>query len=348
MGMMDYDYQTHIKEKAGVVNWFHYKEFCFTGVAFETRLASYNTPNKTLASYTEGRDREKGTTIQVRGFWGDIINSPYHTFCTTTNPEDWPRLFKIGGSQYRHTETDVAEFNVTAYLSEMDSGKAYHLPTEKPEEDIFPYASPLDDMKREGKIEEVKDEPTPTKNESGYTRGRAARKKQVTWPPLSPGFEGVEVVLLAGPLYETLKKPKYAGLFHRAFVGSMATMPIIEEFKLNSNGDEPFRAQGNSKVRKPPSKAAPEVFGTKKQDSVFASVLAPGAQVVFETLKYQAHFDSIARLAYRHRIAQAAHLSGWRLADEKHAVPRLEADMKERRAGEMEKDATDFLRFVSS
>jgi hypothetical protein len=346
---MDYDYQTHIKNKAGVINWFHYKEFCFTGVAFETRLASYNTPNKSLASYTEGRDRNKGTTIQVRGFWGDIINSPYHTFCTATNPEDWPRLFKIGGSQYRHTETDVAEFNVTAYLSEMDTGKIYHLPPEKPEEDIFPYASPLEDMKSQGKVVEVIDETAKNGSEGGYpARGRASRKKQVSWPPLSPGFEGVEVVLLAGPLYETLKKPKYAGIFHRAFIGSMATVPIMEEFKLNAEGDAPFRPQGNSKVRKPPRAAAPELFGKMQQESVIASVMAPGAEVVFETLKYQAHFDSIARLGYRHQIAKAGHLSGWKLADERHAVPRLEADMKERRAGDMEKDASDFIRFVTS
>merc|ERR1712093_484110 len=203
--------------------------------------------------------------------------------------------------------------------------------------------------KTRDKITEVVEEPPKTESKSagsGYARGRASRKKQVELPPLSPGFEDVEVVLLGGPLYETLKKPKYAGMFHRAFVGTMATVPIIEEFKLNGEGDAPFRAKGNSKIRKPPRVAAPDEFGKKKQDSVFAAVMAPGAQVVVETIKYQAHFDATARLAYRHRIAQAAHLAGWRLCDEKHAVPRLESDMKERRAGDLEKDATDFLRFV--
>merc|ERR1712232_313940 len=225
-------------------------------------------------------------------------------------------------------------------------------PSEKPGEDVFPYESPLEGMFPQEKITEVIEDPPKTESKSksesgGYARGRASRKKQVEWPPLSPGFDDVEVVLLAGPLYETLKKPKYAGMFHRAFVGHMSTVPIIEEFKLNGEGDAPFRAKGNSKIRKPPRVAAPDEFGKKKQESVFAAVMAPGAEVVVETIKYQAHFDASARLAYRHRIAQAGHLSGWRLADEKHAVPRLESDMKERRAGEIEKDATDFLRFVT-
>ncbi|CAJ1418546.1 unnamed protein product [Effrenium voratum] len=97
--LMDYDYQTFIKEVAGIIHWFHYKQFGHTGVAFETRLASYSSPNRSLASYTEAKDRSKGTTVQVRGFWGDIINSPYHAYCTRTDPEVRHRLFKINSQQ---------------------------------------------------------------------------------------------------------------------------------------------------------------------------------------------------------------------------------------------------------
>ncbi|OLQ06400.1 Dynein assembly factor 3, axonemal [Symbiodinium microadriaticum] len=80
--LMDYDYQTFIKEAKLQILFGH------TGVAFETRLASYATPNR---SYNEAMDRTKGTTVmaRVRGFWGDIINSrgPYHAFCTRTDSE---------------------------------------------------------------------------------------------------------------------------------------------------------------------------------------------------------------------------------------------------------------------
>ncbi|CAK0876025.1 unnamed protein product, partial [Prorocentrum cordatum] len=247
--LMDWDYTSNIKEVAGIINWFHYKEFCHSGVAFETRLASYSSPNRTLASYTEAMDRVRGTPVQVRGFWGDIINSPYHAFSTSTDPQDKPRLFKITGSQYRHTETDIAEFNLTAYLSEMDTGQAFHLPPERPEEHVFPYTSPL----------------------------------------------------------ETLQTAK---------------------------------AEDRRRVRRPPRLEMPEQLGARRERSTLA-------EVVCETLKYQAHFDASVRLGFRHRLAQAGHLAGWRLADERRAVPCLEADMKEKRAKELEKHATDFLRFVT-
>mmetsp|Transcript_93677 Transcript_93677/g.200974 ORF Transcript_93677/g.200974 Transcript_93677/m.200974 type:complete len:632 (-) Transcript_93677:38-1933(-) len=352
--LMDFDYNQHIKEKAGIINWFHYKEYAFTGIAFETRLASYSQPNRTLASYTEAIDRTKGTTISVRGFWADIINSPYHTFGTTTDSQDWARLFKISGSQYRHHETDVSEFNVTAYISEMETAETLHLPPETPAELTFPYESPLDGLRSEDKrVEEIIEENPASEgggaSASGRRSGKRAPKKD--WPPLVPAFEGVEVVLLSGDLGEVLKKPKYRGLFHRAFVGSMGCMPLFEEMGLGSGGDNPFSGAGTApgvdlRIRKAPRVEAPEAFGLKREGSGFASCMAEGGEVVFETLKYQAHFDAITRLAFRLRIAQVAHLAGWRLVDERHAVPRIEHDLKESRARQLEKDASDFLRFV--
>lgn len=349
--LADADYQTHIKQRAGIINWFHYKEFIFTGVAYETRLGSYSVPNKTLASYTEAKDTKTGNSISVRGFWGDIINSPYHAFSTTTNNKDRPRLFKISGAQYRHTETDVAEFNVTGFLNEMETGQPYHLPAETPAENVFPYASPLREMRQEPavEIEEVQEKKEePATSSGGYSRG-SRRKPKKEWPPLSPGFENVEVVMLSGSLTEVLKKPKYQGLFQRAFLGSMASLPFLEEVGLTQpGGDAVFTAKANPKIRKPPSKEAPDALGSRRADSALAAAMAPGAQVVVETMKYQAHFDGVSRLSFRHRVAQAGHLAGWHLADERHAVPRLEADMKERNANDIEKDASDFLRFVTT
>jgi len=343
--LMDFDYQNYIKPKAGIINWFHYKEFGFTGVAFETRLASYSNPNRSLASYTEGVDNKKGTTVQVRGFWGDIINSPYHAFGTTADPEDRPRLFKISGSMYRHHETDVAEFGLTALISELETGDRVHLPPEKPEEHVFPYASPLDELRAADKVEEINEEKADAKAASAGARGRrAARKQKADWPPLVRAFEGVEVVLMAGDLREQLQKPRYRGLFHRAFFGSMAIMPLFEDAGVAKSGStDPF---GGSNIRRPPSVEAPELKGSCREESSVAGAFAEGAEITFETLKYQAHFEGLARLGFRHRVAQACHLLGWCLKDEGHALPRMEHDMKEARARELDTDATDFMRFV--
>jgi len=354
--VMDWDYTTYIKECAGIIHWYHYKEFCFTGVAYETRLASYNTPNRSLASYTEARG-SKGTTVQVRGFWGDIINTPYHSFGTTADPQDKARLFRISGQLYKHTESDIAEFNVTALLNEMENGEPYHLPPEKPEETVYPYESPLEEILFvPPKIQEVnEDSPTETNEQSGdndqsSTRSRRRdrqQKKKVDWPPLSPGFEDVEVVLLGGNLSELLKKPKYAKLFHRAFFGTMACLPLFEDVGLLSGGDDPFREKDEIKrIIRPPRQEKPEAFGSRSERSSLAAALAPGATAVFETMKYQAKFDAQTRLSIRHRIAQCSHLAGLQLIDEGHAVPNMEFDMKDKRARQLEKDATDFLRFV--
>jgi len=257
---MDFDYQNHIKDRAGIINWWHYKEFCFTGVAYETRLASYTTPNRTLASYTEAKDKKTGLTVQVRGFWGDIINSPYHTFGTTTDPEDKPRLFTISGSMYRHSETDIAEFNLTAYLSEMETGQPFHLPPEKPEEHIYPYASPLDELRLAGQVEDVTDEPpkktdaNPKESAASQRKRRQRSPKRADWPPLVPAFEDVEVVLLAGDVMETLKKPRYKGMFHRAFVGAMGSMGMLQEMGLGKVDSDPFfnKTGETVRIKRPP------------------------------------------------------------------------------------------------
>jgi len=352
--LMDWDYTTYIKQCAGIIHWYHYKEFCFSGVAYETRLASYNTPNRSLASYTEAKS-SSGGLCQVRGFWGDIINTPYHGFGTTADPEDKGRLWKISSGMYKHHETDIAEFNVTAYLSEMDSGTPFHLPPEKPEEHVYPYESPLEELRAaDSRIEEVSEDPEKTPEDAETTqksRGRRGRKekKKTDWPPLSPGFEDVEVVLLTGGLNELLRKPKYSKLFHRAFVGAMGCMPLFEELGLSSGSkDDPFRCEPDEikRILRPPRLEKPELCGQRADRCSLAAALAPGAVVTFESMKYQAHFEAMARLSLRHRLAQVGHLAGWKVVDEKRAVPQIEHDMKDTRARELDKHATDFVRFV--
>merc|ERR1711966_11523 len=87
------------------------------------------------------------------------INTPYHGFGTTADAVDKARLFKISGQMYKHTETDIAEFNLTALISEMETGEPYHLPPESAEEHVYPYKSPLEELfPADSKVQEVKEE----------------------------------------------------------------------------------------------------------------------------------------------------------------------------------------------
>ena len=71
------------------------------GIAYPVREATYPAPNRTLVGYARGTTKEfkdrdcadKGRTIDSRGYWGDIINSPYHCFGTAAEE---PSLFKVG------------------------------------------------------------------------------------------------------------------------------------------------------------------------------------------------------------------------------------------------------------
>lgn len=60
----------------------HYKRFRQLGLAFEARSFTYNIPNRTMNAYAEGKKKKSGDSCLVRGYWGDIIISPYHCFGT--------------------------------------------------------------------------------------------------------------------------------------------------------------------------------------------------------------------------------------------------------------------------
>ena len=52
---------------------------------------------------------DQGRSVSAWGFWGDILNSPYHSFGTACDERS---LFKISNKQHTHTAIDVAEYNV--------------------------------------------------------------------------------------------------------------------------------------------------------------------------------------------------------------------------------------------
>ncbi len=81
--LVDWDYHSTLKSQASIVHIKQYKEWRHSGIAFEFGDQTYSEPNRTLLSYAEGvmkRGKEKGIKKEVKGFWGDIINSPYLSF----------------------------------------------------------------------------------------------------------------------------------------------------------------------------------------------------------------------------------------------------------------------------
>lgn len=326
INLMDWDYHNGIKNVAPIVHWQHYKEFGKSGVAFETRLGSYTQPNRTLASYQEARSRTKGTTVEVRGFWADVLNPPYFGFGIEADPQDRARLFKKANDQYRNNAHDIAFFNVSALLQEIETGVAMHLPPESNKELEFPYESPLERLEKQGRIEEVKEE------------GAPSGKKKAT--PIADVYARVKVSLCTGDLDDTVKKSKYQKRFDRAYFGNLAVGPLYRDSGL-------MDTEGTPKKGTPLMQSFPtEEFGAHADGSAVARSMADGAVVVCESFKYQVHFDGKVKLGYRHRTCEAAHRLGWGLRRPRTAFPRLEPDMKDLRARELDAQADSFLVFL--
>lgn len=78
--LVDWDYNMYLKEMCPYINFREYRQWRLKGLAFEARLADATQPNRTLGSFVEGKDKKSRDSILVRGYWGDVIQSPYQTF----------------------------------------------------------------------------------------------------------------------------------------------------------------------------------------------------------------------------------------------------------------------------
>ena len=121
----DRDYSMNLREKAPIISWYHYKEWRESGIAFCIRdKTAYETPNKTLASGLVFM--KDGERIYRRGYWGDIMNSPYITYGAESDEES---LFVKANNLYSKTETDVALHNINSVIqsanTEASKGKNF-------------------------------------------------------------------------------------------------------------------------------------------------------------------------------------------------------------------------------
>lgn len=100
IALFDWDWHYSFQKTASIIHIKMYKDWREKGIAFEFGDQSYTDPNRSLVSYTEGvmkAGKDKGMKKEVKGYWGDIICSPYFSFgidCDTPN-EFAQGLFEI-------------------------------------------------------------------------------------------------------------------------------------------------------------------------------------------------------------------------------------------------------------
>ncbi|XP_067664901.1 dynein axonemal assembly factor 3-like [Haliotis asinina] len=127
MNVFDWDYNMGLVERgADVVNKSEYQAWRNTGVAFQFREGTYDTPNKTLAS-ARVFDHQ-GEKHGRMGYWGDIIVSPYISLGIESEEQS---LFKKYNNLYTKTAEDVSQFNMQAMLHELATGERYKQPVKE-------------------------------------------------------------------------------------------------------------------------------------------------------------------------------------------------------------------------
>lgn len=68
----------------------------------------------------------------VRGFWGDIINSPYFSYGNEIWEEpERTRFLKEVNYQRVYSNADISEYNVHAYIHKLEDLEKYDYPFER-------------------------------------------------------------------------------------------------------------------------------------------------------------------------------------------------------------------------
>lgn len=131
--LIDWDYRQAYKkvEAMGIVHIKQYRGWRDTGVAFEFGDQTYTMPNRSMASYCEGRS-SAGVSKMMRGFWLDLTVSP---FIALGIHSDTPNTFasnlytiqskNSGTEQWRHNGVEIAVYNCLAWMHEIETGTPY-------------------------------------------------------------------------------------------------------------------------------------------------------------------------------------------------------------------------------
>lgn len=201
----------------------------------------------TLSLMVQGKER--GRTKLVRGFWGDVVISPYHALGThgsippssEVGPEAAERavhLFDIhsrhsGAEQYRHTAEELSVYNVLSWLWELETGERYAL---KRDHDV--YSGIGEEMPRgEGGGEEGEGEAgealraaaDPERLEQA-NRAKAVRRAR----SIARSLRGVKVFLVGGSVEEWAGRRRFLGLFDVACFGTRSAHHIKDEKFANT------------------------------------------------------------------------------------------------------------------
>ncbi|KAF7204526.1 dynein axonemal assembly factor 3 isoform X1 [Nothobranchius furzeri] len=116
-GCYDWDLAMKLHTKGcGVINKQQYMRWREQGLAFEMREGAYQITNPTLLSSRAFNQR--GDKVSIRGYWGDIVSSPYLSFGIESDDES---LLKTCNGQYIKTAQDISFANTQRLFQSLSS-----------------------------------------------------------------------------------------------------------------------------------------------------------------------------------------------------------------------------------
>ncbi|XP_077482498.1 dynein axonemal assembly factor 3 [Stigmatopora argus] len=128
-GCFDWDLTMKLYEKGGsVINKHQYFRWRESGLAFELREGVYQSTNPSLLSSRVFNQR--GDKLAMRGYWGDIVSSPYLAFGIETEDES---LLKTQNGQHMKTAQDISFANMQVLFQSLSKRqKCTTSPQEEP------------------------------------------------------------------------------------------------------------------------------------------------------------------------------------------------------------------------
>ncbi|XP_072035866.1 dynein axonemal assembly factor 3-like [Amphiura filiformis] len=222
-GAYDWDYNMKLLERgAGIINHHHYAKWRESGVAFEVREGTYDVPNRTLASGLFVK--AGGERVAQRGYWGDIVSSPYLAFGIECEEDS---LLKKANGVHVKTAEGISEYNILSMLHELTTKEKYILPQPKADEKGTnkPEPAKLEEITEEEEEDEEETKSDEQTQDSGV-QGSHDNKEDTEPIPL----DNVKVYFLPlGCVTDLHKKAKYRDQFNLVYFSNSMVHHLTQD-----------------------------------------------------------------------------------------------------------------------
>jgi len=182
--------------------------------------------------------RKSGDSCLVRGFWGDIINSPYIPMgIEVENEEDRKKFDKEYNFQRPYDSSDIVEYHIEGYTTKLETLEDYVAPFEiiKQMED---YKNKKKDDKEENKVEEIKEESEEKEEDDEEEKVEESKdtedidKDEEKERVLLEGFKrlNIKIHFLTGKMANFYQKSKFKKLFNIVVLSMRCSDRLKKEF----------------------------------------------------------------------------------------------------------------------